>query len=113
MTDSAADPSPQGRSSSPLVNLGGMIGIAGSLIGLAIFMAGCFGFMRAFDLAILPLAASAIGLVLTVVGGVSRTGGVERTGVVASLFVNVFALVGGLLLYAMLNGSTIFPSGGQ
>ena len=88
-----------------------MIGIAGTLVGLAIFMAGCFGFMRAFDLAILPLAASAVGLVLTVVGGVLRKGGVERTGVVASLFVNVFALVGGLLLLAMLNGSTIFPAG--
>jgi hypothetical protein len=96
---------------SPLVNLGGMIGIAGSVIGLAIFMAACFGQAKAFELAILPLIASVAGIVLTVVGGVMRKGGVELMGIVASLFVNVFSGVGGILLFALTQGSTIFPSG--
>ena len=111
-TSPAATPDPDAPAkSSPLVNLGGMIGIAGSFIGLAIFMAACFGQSKAFDLSIIPLLASAAGIVLTVLGGVTRKGGVELMGIVASLFVNVFAGVGGILLFALTKGSTLFPPG--
>jgi hypothetical protein len=96
---------------SPMVNLGGMIGIAACSLGIAIFLAGCAGFAQAFQFGFLPLIASAAGLIVTILGGVIRKGGVEQTGIVASLFVNVFALVGGLLLFALSRGAPLFPQG--
>jgi hypothetical protein len=88
-----------------------MIGVAACSIGLAIFLAGCAGMSKAFALGFIPLIGSAAGFVVTILGGVVRKGGVEFTGIVASLFVNTFALVGGCMLYAMSQGSPIFPTG--
>jgi hypothetical protein len=88
-----------------------MIGIAACCIGLATFVAGCAGFSRAFQFGFVPLAGAAAGFAVTIVGGVLRRGGVEQTGIVASIFVNLFALVGGILLFAMAQGSPLFPTG--
>ncbi|HEY7115210.1 MAG TPA: hypothetical protein VH475_01415 [Tepidisphaeraceae bacterium] len=93
---------------SPLIDLGGMLGVAAACIGLGIFLLGCFGFERAFALYWIPLAFAGLGLVLTVVGGVLRHGGVELTPILAAIFVNLFGLVGGLLECALWHGWDIF-----
>jgi len=99
---------PEGGAPS-LSTLGGMIGIAGCLIGLAIFLVGCMGFGRAFDLGWIPLLMAPVGMVATILGGMVRRAGVQHTAVLASVLLNVFALVGGIMEYAFSNGATIFP----
>ena len=87
-----------------------MFGIAACFIGFAIFLGGCMGFERSFDLAWIPLALAGVGLAFTVrVGVFSRGSGVQHTGMLASVLINVFGLVGGILEWAFANGSTIFP----
>jgi hypothetical protein len=87
-----------------------MLGVAACFIGMAIFLGGCMGFERAFDLAWIPLALAAAGLSFTVLAGVFRHDtGVQHTGVLASVLINVFGLVGGILEWAFAHGSTIFP----
>src|SRR5438034_7881991 len=99
-------PSPQ--KSNTLIELGGSLGIAACAIGMAIFMGACVGFEKSFALSPIPLLMGAAGLVITVVGGVRRHGGVEQTPIVAGLFLNVFALVGGLLEIALWQNWAIF-----
>jgi hypothetical protein len=101
----AADPA----NNSPIVHFGGMLGVAACFVGLSIFLGGCMGFERSFDLACIPLAMSAVGLVMTVIGGMQRRVGVEHTPVLAGLLLNVFGLVGGIIEWAFAHGSTIFP----
>jgi hypothetical protein len=94
----------------PRAQIGGMLGVAACLTGLAIFLGGCMGFERAFDLARIPLALAAAGLLFTVLAGVfSRSTGVQHTGILASVLLNVFGIVGGILEWALGHGSTIFP----
>ncbi len=96
--------------SPPRAQIGGMLGVAACFIGLAIFLGGCMGFERSFDLAWIPLALAAVGLTFTVIAGVfNRDTGVQHTGVLASVLLNVFGLVGGLIEWAFAHGSTIFP----
>lgn len=91
-----------------MIHLGGMLGIAACLIGMAIFMGGCLGFQAAFALALVPMAISAVGLTVTVVGGMLRRGGVEHTSIVMGIFLNVFGLIGGLLELALWKDWAIF-----
>jgi hypothetical protein len=94
----------------PRSQIGGMFGVAACFIGMAIFLGGCMGFERAFDLAWIPLALAGVGLAFTVLAGVfQRSTGVQHTGVLASVLINVFGLVGGVLEWAFAHGSTIFP----
>jgi hypothetical protein len=94
----------------PRSHVGGMLGVAACFIGIAIFLGGCMGFERAFDLAWIPLALAAVGLVFTVLTGVFRHDtGVQHTGVLASVLINVFGIVGGIFEWAFAHGSTIFP----
>jgi hypothetical protein len=110
MTDLTQPGEPAGSSNaSPTVHFGGMLGMAACAIGLAIFLAGCFGMNAVFSMAIIPLLMSATGMVFTVVGGVLRKGGVEHTGILAGLFVNLFGLVGGFLELAVAQNWAIFP----
>ena len=48
--------------------LGGALGIAACLIGLAIFLVACAGFGAVFMLSIIPLILGAVGFVLSIVG---------------------------------------------
>ena len=93
---------------SPIASLGGLLGLTACFIGLAIFLAGCAGFGWGFKLAWLPLILAGAGLLLTVLGGIIRRGGVEQTNLLASVLVNVFGIVGGIFEWAFANGSTIF-----
>jgi hypothetical protein len=110
MTDSTlAGTDPGSSNASPTVYFGGMLGIAACAIGIAIFLGGCAGMSAAFNLALIPLIMSAAGMVFTVVGGVLRKGGVEHTGILAGVFINLFGLVGGLLELAVAQNWAIFP----
>ena len=104
---------PGSSNASPTVYFGGMLGIAGCAIGIAIFLAGCSGFNAAFSFALIPLLMSATGMVFTIVGGIIRKGGVEHTGILAGVFVNLFGLVGGLLELAVAQNWAIFPRAAQ
>jgi hypothetical protein len=104
-----ADPiTPEPRTSSPLIRWGGLLGFAASASGLVLFLLGCAGYLGQFGLYWLPLGLGGLGMLLTVVGGVLRHGGVEHTAILASLFVNLFGLVGGLLECALHKGWDIF-----
>ncbi len=96
------DPSvPSTLKSNNLIELGGSLGIAACAIGMTLFIGGCLGFDKSFALSPIPLLMGAAGLIITIVGGVKRHGGVEHTPIVAGLFLNVFALVGALLEIAL------------
>ena len=88
-----------------LVTIGGYIGVAANCIGWLIFLLMCFGAGAAVNLALLPFLGGLAGMILTVVGGVTQThAGDVDTHVLASLFVNLFAIVGGLSLVALWRG---------
>jgi hypothetical protein len=92
--------------------VGGLLGIAACLIGLAIFVAGCFGLNAAFIFSPLPLALGAAGLLLTFFGGLFFKGKAEDTHVVAALFISLFGIVGALLEMSVWLHWTIFQKAG-
>ena len=103
------DPNSSTSANNPaLIRWAGMIGVAASCLGVASFVLGCAGFDRGFALYWVPMIAGGLGLLMTIVGGILRHGGVEDTPIVAALFVNLFAVVGGLLECALWRGWDIF-----
>jgi hypothetical protein len=56
------------------------------------------------------MSGAGAGLVSTILGGLGKRSGVEHTTIPASLFLNAFGLIGGVLEYALHTGSTIFYS---
>src|SRR4051812_21932650 len=94
----AASPSPYGPTRTPLVHVGGALGIASVVLGFLIFLTACAGFDAALKLALLPVLLGIPGLVLVPVGGVlQKHATVQDTHVLAALFLTVFGTVGGLL----------------
>ena len=91
-----------------LTRLGGSLGIAACCIGMAIFTIACFGFQAVFALSFIPLVMSLVGMVLSVVGGIRKEGGVDEIGPLAGVFVNLFGIIGGLLLVAVWSDWMIF-----
>jgi hypothetical protein len=83
-----------------LTKLGGSLGIAACCIGMAVFTIACFGFEAAFALSFIPLAMSLVGFVLSVLGGIWKHG-VDEIGPISGIFVNLFGIVGSLLLMAV------------
>src|SRR2546423_3418588 len=95
---------------SPLVRLGGSMGIAASSIGLLVFIAACFGFRMALVLSIIPVGLSLPGLVTTLIGAVTQKNQItEDTHVLHALFANIAGLIGGLLEMAAWLHWPIFP----
>jgi uncharacterized membrane protein len=88
------------RRRSLLLQAGGGLGIAAFSIALLIFLATCFGFGAALFLSVLPLVMGLVGLVLTVIGGVIDKHA-EGSDVAAALFINVGAIAGALLAFAV------------
>jgi hypothetical protein len=82
-----------------LVRLGGALGVAGSCVGLVIFLVACAGFDAAFHgFPLIPLILGAIGLVCSLVGVLRpKHEAVEDTRVVASFFVSAIAIIGALV----------------
>src|SRR2546421_4061486 len=86
-----------GHGPSATILVGGGMGIAGAFLGLAIFLAGCFGLEGSFLFSPLPLILGAVGLVVCIVGAISGKGSLDDTQVLGALFVCLFGIVGGLL----------------
>lgn len=96
-----------------LPRIGGVLGMAATFIGVAIFVLGCFGFSAAFYLSPIPLALGVIGLILSLSGFVASSVAVEDTHVVAALLINAACILGGLLeLMIMLNKPFFAGAGG-
>ncbi len=91
-----------------LARIGASLGIAANCIGWIIFLALCHGFSAAAVLAPLPLALGLVGMVLTVVGAVTQPHADVDTHVLASIFLNLFGIVGGLLEMAVWRNWTLF-----
>jgi ABC-type glycerol-3-phosphate transport system permease component len=92
-----------------LTRLGGSLGIAASLIALALFFAACAGFDGAFTLSMLPVVLGAVGLSISIVGGVVEMRRmVEDTHVLAAIFTSVLGLLAGTAEMAVwLNWGTL------
>lgn len=87
---------PPGRSS--LAQAGGSLGIAGVVIGFAIMLTACAGFGAAVKFSFLPLALGCVGMILTIAGAALKRTTVDLdTHVLASIFLNLFCIMGGLL----------------
>ena len=96
-----------------MVKVGGALGIAGAIIGIAIFVAGCFGFGAAFTLSVIPTLLGALALILVIVGGLAQHPiGVEDTHALAAIFVSLAVLAGGLLEVCVWLGKPIFAGPG-
>ena len=100
---SAATTPPTGLTAhSPLVRLGGGLGIAGACVGLLILLAMCFGFGRASVLSVIPVGLGAVGLVLALVGAVTQKDRIaEDTHVLQALFAAAISLIGGVFEMAV------------
>ena len=96
--------------SSPLLRLGGSLGIAACAVGLLTFIAACMGLNKAVVLSLIPVGLSLPGLVISLVGAVRQKDSIaEDTHVLHALFANVAGLFGGLLLMAVWLRWPIFP----
>ena len=84
-----------------LVQIGSALGIASNCIGWAIFLMLCMGFTAASVFSPLPFALAVVGFVLTIIGGVTQKHADVDTHVLASIFLNIFGIVGGLLELAV------------
>ena len=95
---------------SPLVRLGGSLGIAACAVGLLVFVAACMGLRMALVLSLIPVGLSLPGLVITVVGAVTQKDRIsEDTHVLHALFATMAGLIGGLLEMAAWLHWPIFP----
>ena len=96
-----------------LVKVGGGLAIAGTVIGMLVFVAGCFGFGAAFALSLIPTIFGLVGLTLAIIGGaVQHPVGVEDTHVLAAIVLSIAVLIGGLLELAIWRGIPLFAGGG-
>ena len=100
-------PSPDPRHSqgrSPIITrFGGALGISGTCVGFAVFLAACAGFDAAFRFAYVPLALGAAGLLISIIGGmIEMNRMVEDTHVLAAIFASAISLVGGFFELAVL-----------
>ena len=94
---------------SSLLRLGGALGIAACCVGLAVLVLGCLGVGQAMALSIIPVALSAPGLVISIVGAITQKRAItEDTSVLHALFVNLAGLIGGMLEMAVWREWPIF-----
>ena len=83
-----------------LTRVAGVLGMTACCIGLAIFLAACFGIENGLALALAPLGLAGVGMTLSLAGAIWRRGSVENTPVLAAIGLNFMGLAGGLLLLA-------------
>jgi len=93
-----SDPAYGLSTGSSLLRLGGGLGIAACVIGLLIFVTGCFGLGKVLVLSLIPVGLSVPGLIVTLVGAVKDKPLItEDTHVLQALFACVAGLLGGLV----------------
>jgi hypothetical protein len=95
-----------------LPRIGGALAMAGTFIGTAIFVLGCFGFSAAFYLAPIPLGLGVLGLILSLCGLFYARVAAEDPHVVAALLVSAAVIVGGLLELMIMLGKPFFAGPG-
>jgi hypothetical protein len=91
-----------GEGAPKLLRLGGSLGIAGCVIGLAILVGACAGLRAALVMSFIPLLLGLVGFVLALVGANTEKQkyGAEDTHVLAALFAACMAVIGGVVLMA-------------
>jgi hypothetical protein len=91
-----------GEGTPKLLRLGGSLGIAGCVIGLAILVSSCGGLRAALAMSFIPLLLGLAGFVLTLVGANTekKKYEAEDTHVLAALFATCMSVIGGLVLMA-------------
>lgn len=95
---------------SPLVRLGGAMGIAACAVGLLVLIVACAGFNKVLALSLVPVGLSAPGLIVTLIGAIRDKHLIsEDTHVLQALFVTIAGLLGGLLEMAAWLEWRIFP----
>jgi hypothetical protein len=95
--------------SSPVLKIGGGLGIAAALLGLAVFIAGCAGFPKALYLGVVVTVLAAAGLVTALVGAWTQKHLIaEDTHVLQALFACSIGLIGGVLEMAVAFNWPIF-----
>jgi hypothetical protein len=95
--------------SSPVLKIGGGLGIAASVIGLAVLIAGCAGFPKAMYLGVVVTILAGAGLITALVGAWTQKHLIaEDTHVLQALFANVIGIVGGVLEMALAFNWAIF-----
>jgi hypothetical protein len=99
------------RTGTSVAKVGAALGIAGSIIGIGLFLLACFGFSAAFRLSPIPMLLGSGGLVLTIIGGFQRNPGLEDPQIVASYLINIAVISGALLEMAVWQGWTFFAGG--
>jgi hypothetical protein len=83
---------------SPLLRLGGGLGIAACVVGLLVLVAACAGMNKIVVLSLIPVGLSIPGLVVSLVGAIKDKASIaEDTHVLQALFANAIGLIGGLL----------------
>jgi hypothetical protein len=102
--------SPGAHRGTTLPRIGGALAVAGTFIGVGIFVLGCFGFSAAFYLSPIPLVLGAVGLVLAFCGMFYKSVAVDDSHVVAAVFVNIAVIIGALLELAIMMNVPIFPT---
>ena len=81
-----------------LVKVGGALGIAASIIAIASFTVALFRLEAILMLSFVPLIFGTLGLVISIVGGVTSTHhGEDETHPISALFVCMFGIIGGAL----------------
>ena len=91
-----------GEGTPKLLRLGGSLGIAGCVIGLAILVSSCGGLRAALAMSFIPLLLGLAGFVLTLVGANTekKKYEAEDTHVLAALFATCMSVIGGVVLMA-------------
>jgi hypothetical protein len=95
--------------SSPLLKVGGGLGIAASVIGLLALILACAGFNKALYLGVVVVVMSAAGLVVALAGAFTQKHLIgEDTHVLQAMFTNAIGLLGGFLEMAIAFGWPLF-----
>ena len=97
------------RSTTSISKVGGALGVAGTMIGFAIFVAACAGYGAAFALSPIPLILGSVGLILTLYGGFfSKDIAMDDPQVVACYLINIAVIAGALLEMAFWKNWMVF-----
>jgi hypothetical protein len=87
---------------SPLLRLGGGLGIAACVVGMLVFLAACAGMNKVIVLSLIPVGLSIPGLIVSIVAAVKDKAAItEDTHVLHALFANIAGLIGGLIEMAV------------
>lgn len=101
---SYASPATDGPSGPMVPQVAAALGIASTFLGVAIFIAACFGFSAVFAFSVLPFALGCAGLILSIISGILYRNRLVDTHVLASLMTSFFGIIGGLLEIAAWRG---------